>query len=70
MTTPFFVHLEGGPGDFPREWRLQQRRTDCDRVKVEHRGGYEHFERTDLTAEVEGRDGVVFRWVMRTWMAE
>ncbi len=62
--------LEGGPKDFPNELRLRVTGKNDDRIKVQHRGGYEHFERTDeRRALIEG-EAVVFRWTTRTLIAE
>lgn len=62
------ARLEGGPSDFPDELRAHcGASTDDDyKIKVEHRGGYEHFERTD---EREA-EAVVYRWTTRTRIAE
>ncbi|MEH1125577.1 DUF5988 family protein [Micromonospora sp. CPCC 206061] len=61
------ARLEGGPNDFPDELRAH-RGSDTDeyKIKVEHRGGYEHFERTDE----RDAEAVVYRWTTRTRIAE
>jgi hypothetical protein len=60
--------LEGGPADLPSILRRRQTGPTEGKIKVTHRGGYEHFER------VGGQDGgnqpVVFCWTTRTRMAE
>jgi hypothetical protein len=55
------IRLEGGPDSLPAELRRHRALTTAHTVKVTHCGGYEHFERD--------RAGV-FRWTMRTRMAE
>jgi hypothetical protein len=64
------VLLEGGPADMPEGLRTR-RVADTDyRVKVPHRGGYEHFERDDEPSDSARRTPVVFHWTMRTRIAE
>lgn len=64
--------LEGGPTDLPEDLRTRRVvRTDR-KVKIPHRGGYEHFE---LVPRHDGEDAddhapAVFRWTMRTKIAE
>jgi hypothetical protein len=55
------VVLEGGPSDLPDGERRRRIPAGDLKVKVRHRGGHEHFERTD--------DGV-YRWTTRTKIAE
>jgi Family of unknown function (DUF5988) len=58
--------LEGGPADLPTELRVLRALPADHKIKVPHRGGYEHFEQTK-----EHSEGVsVFRWTMRTKIAE
>jgi hypothetical protein len=75
------VVLEGGPAGLPRQFRLEPDAVAQDRIKVAHRGGYEHFELVGATAtpdagapEVErpgtGKPPLVYRWSMRTRIAE
>jgi Family of unknown function (DUF5988) len=64
------IRLEGGPGDFPEELRVHHGQTGDDRIKIEHRGGYEHFERTDEHVEPGHGPAIVFRWTERTRIAE
>ncbi|WUI00884.1 DUF5988 family protein [Spirillospora sp. NBC_00431] len=64
------ILLTGGPADIPETARMRREViTDC-KIKIRHRAGYEHFEQ----AEAGPRDGdpgpVVFRWIMRTSIAE
>jgi hypothetical protein len=72
------VVLVGGPPDLPLAQRVRQVAQLVDKIKVEHRGGYEHFVRREGT----GRDGasssathrpnpwVVYEWDSRTRIAE
>lgn len=61
--------LEGGPADIPSASRRHRVRPDHDRIKVPHRGGYEHFERAVDTGSGSAAP-VVYRWVTRTRIAE
>jgi hypothetical protein len=49
--------LEGGPASLAEDGKL----------KIIHRGGYEHFERDPSTPAAEA---VVYRWTGRTEIAE
>ncbi|HEY8533065.1 MAG TPA: DUF5988 family protein [Micromonospora sp.] len=61
------IVLEGGPPDLPPALRTARVPVAQDKVKIEFRGGYEHFERTSaLTPHRQ----VIFRWVTRTRIAE
>ncbi|AYF31951.1 hypothetical protein CSH63_31760 [Micromonospora tulbaghiae] len=59
--------LEGGPTDISAAHRQLTVTTAARKVKIPHLGGYEHFERVDGSA---GDGAVVFRWTMRTRIAE
>lgn len=63
---PVPVVLHGGPDDLPETARRQAAdgRTT---IKVEHRGGYEHFE---LIEDAAGAAPAAYRWTMRTRIAE
>ena len=61
-STVLRVMLEGGPADLPREDAQSWIQADDERIKVPYRGGYEHFQRTDVSH--------VYRWVTRTKVAE
>jgi hypothetical protein len=61
--------LVGGPDDLPEAARRTRAR-DGDTIKVVHRGGYEHFDCDDRPQEQEGHGPRVFRWTMRTRIAE
>jgi hypothetical protein len=58
--------LEGGPADLPPELRVLRTQPTGRTYKLPYRGGYEHFE---LVNEDSG-DVLVFRWAMRTKIAE
>ena len=65
------VVLEGGPADIPEAERLRTVNVEESKVKLSHCGGYEHFDRTG--EQRSGGDGTlrtVYRWVMRTKIAE
>lgn len=62
------VVLEGGPADLPAELRTNHIDSTRTKIKVEHRGGYEHFERDGPSAS--DSQPVVFRWTGRTRVAE
>ncbi|BCB74371.1 hypothetical protein GCM10022251_60190 [Phytohabitans flavus] len=64
------VRLEGGPSDFPDELRTCLATNEVYKIKVEHRGGYEHFERTDELSGLPDSGAVVYRWTSRTRIAE
>lgn len=62
--------LHGGPESIPNETRVQLVGPLDEKVKLPHYGGYEHFERT-AALDVNGiSEEIVFRWTMRTEMAE
>lgn len=61
--------LHGGPSSLAPEQRLVSVPTGQDTVKVEHYGGYEHFQRDEAGAAQDG-GRVDYRWVCRTRMAE
>lgn len=62
------VVLEGGPTDLPTTLPIQRIAVDGERIRVPHRGGYEHFERAEVSPE--DPPASVFRWTMRTQIAE
>jgi hypothetical protein len=64
------VVLEGGPADVPRQWPQRSDSADVGRVKVPHRGGYEHYHATGEQIQEDGRAIPVYRWTQRTRVAE
>jgi Family of unknown function (DUF5988) len=62
--------LQGGPATIPRTSRTQEVSRLVEKIKLPHYGGYEHFERTvSLVEDISCRQ-VIFRWTMRTELAE
>ncbi|WP_232533699.1 DUF5988 family protein [Plantactinospora sp. KBS50] len=68
MTDNVQIQLQGGPPDLAPDQRTLQLPGNPEKIKIEHLGGYEHFERTGEHA-TDGRT-VVFRWTTRTRIAE
>lgn len=64
------VVLDGGPADLPKALRTQRVSADQQKIKVRYRGGYEHFERERSGGPGTGGTPVLFRWTMRTRIAE
>jgi hypothetical protein len=62
--------LEGGPPSIPTASRVQTVGPHDEKIKVPHYGGYEHFERAGQLDEHVVHQEVVFRWTMRTEIAE
>jgi Family of unknown function (DUF5988) len=62
--------LEGGPESIPAASRVRQVGPLEQKIKLPHYGGYEHFERIDGLVEDPSCRHIVFRWTMRTKMAE
>jgi len=62
--------LEGGPETIPMALRLQEVSPLDEKVKLPHYGGYEHFERIGSLIEDTSCRQVIFRWTMRTELAE
>jgi hypothetical protein len=63
------VVLEGGPSDLSSEILVHHSVLANGKVKVPRYGGYEHFELVDgYWPEADGSP--VFRWTMRTKVAE
>ncbi|MEV6802839.1 DUF5988 family protein [Micromonospora rifamycinica] len=61
------VVLTGGPAALPASIQLDSA-VDAEKIKIQHYGGYEHFER-DIDHADDGRVRV-YRWVGRTKIAE
>jgi Family of unknown function (DUF5988) len=62
--------LEGGPPTLPEAMRTQTVSAFAQKIKIPHYGGYEHFERTAECEENTSANPIVFRWTMRTEVAE
>ncbi len=62
--------LVGGPASIPKALRTQTVKPIEQKIKIPHYGGYEHFERTVGLDEITSSEKVVFRWTMRTELAE
>jgi hypothetical protein len=62
--------LEGGPVTIPDTSRTQVVSPFDEKVKLPHYGGYEHFERTVSLVEDTSCRQIIFRWTMRTELAE
>lgn len=58
--------LEGGPMSLPKASRTQLVEPLAQKVKIPFCGGYEHFERISPLRSPQ----TVFRWTMRTAVAE
>lgn len=62
--------LTGGPDGLPETHRRRRTVAAEYEIKVPYLGGYEHFERTDETAGPTGSALRIYRWTMRTLIAE
>ena len=62
--------LEGGPASITEALRSRTINPSQEKIKLQHYGGYEHFERTDRTGANIADGYVVFRWTKRTEIAE
>lgn len=67
---PVKIVLEGGPPDIPETTWIQRVMPDHHKIKVAHRGGYEHFELASRSRGLDGPELAIFRWTMRTKIAE
>jgi hypothetical protein len=67
---PVLAVLEGGPASLSEALRMQTVSAFAQKIKVPHYGGYEHFERASEVEENASPAHVVFRWTMRTEVAE
>ncbi|MET7763196.1 DUF5988 family protein [Streptomyces sp. NPDC005336] len=65
--TPIEVVLEGGPDDLPRAYRAGRSTITAKKLKIQHRNGYEHFELVNESGDITP---AIFRWTMRTKIAE
>ena len=62
--------LRGGPASLPQVSRSQLVDPFVDKIKILHYGGYEHFERVRALEENQSSQEIIFRWTMRTEIAE
>lgn len=62
--------LEGGPQEFPEGLRVQTAPRSEQKIKVPYHGGYEHFERVGDSPGPAEPGTIIFRWTMRTKIAE
>ncbi|WP_131741591.1 DUF5988 family protein [Actinomadura roseirufa] len=69
-TVPIDVVLVGGPDDLPDAARKRRAPGADQAIKVLHRGGYEHFQPDDREGDPDAGAPRVFRWTMRTRIAE
>jgi hypothetical protein len=67
---PVRIVLEGGPSDIPETTWVQKVLPDHHKIKIAHRGGYEHFELASKSSGPDEPTLVIFRWTMRTKIAE
>jgi hypothetical protein len=65
----FDAVLEGGPADLPKTLRTGSAGMAQEKIKIPHRGGYEHFERDGANA-ADTPAQITYRWTMRTKIAE
>lgn len=63
------VVLVGGPSGLPPTIRAQRVHLDGSKIKIDHCGGYEHFERETEPSDAANAP-IVFRWTARTRVAE
>jgi uncharacterized protein DUF5988 len=59
------VRIEGAPADLPAEILIARADGLESTVKIQHRDGHEHFQRSE-----DGDGVIVFRWIGRTKIAE
>ena len=71
------VSLQGGPEAIPRTVQVERSKLQDGKLKIEHLGGYEHFERTvaghDPDGALHDTDTTlleIFQWTLRTKIAE
>jgi hypothetical protein len=62
--------LLGGPVDIAEAVRRRRVAVTDERIKICHRGGYEHFERDNADGAPGGQRPVVYHWTMHTRIAE
>jgi hypothetical protein len=64
------VTLEGGPADMAATVLVWRAAITDGCLKLEHLGGYEHFEQVASDDEPAGARPAMFRWRARTRIAE
>lgn len=62
--------LEGGPESIPEASRIRAVDPQEEKIKLPHYGGYEHFERVGWLDEGPSSPSLIYRWTMRTKVAE
>jgi Family of unknown function (DUF5988) len=62
--------LEGGPESIPAAQRMREVGSLDEKIKLPHHGGYEHFERVSALEGSIAAQRLVYRWTMRTEVAE
>ena len=70
VTSSVQALLEGGPESIPAAARIQEVSPADEKIKLPHHGGYEHFERVIGLAEGTAAKHLIYRWTMRTEVAE
>nr|BAQ21959.1 hypothetical protein [Streptomyces versipellis] len=66
----FEIVLVGGPEEIPEEERFRRAAVLPEKVKIMYYGGYEHFVCEDPESAAGAEGPLVFKWVMRTEIAE
>jgi hypothetical protein len=69
-TSSALAILEGGPESIPAAQRMQEVGPLDEKIKLPYHGGYEHFERVGWPEESTAAQHLVYRWTMRTEVAE
>jgi hypothetical protein len=62
------VSLQGGPDSIPRTVHVERSKLQDGKLKIEHLGGYEHFERA-ADRDPDAGLSEIFRWTLRTKIA-
>jgi hypothetical protein len=64
------IILEGGPAGIAETARIRSADPSTEKIKLLHCGGYEHFERVDDRDGDTSAGAALYRWTMRTEIAE
>jgi Family of unknown function (DUF5988) len=64
------VFLLGGPPSLPRTVRVGRSVLQDGKIKIQHMGGYEHFEPADGPQELGSGTAMTYQWTLRTFIAE